>query len=57
MQFRYLKAKELLQSNPTMKIKDVSVAVGCTNPKMLTRLFKKYRNTTVSIIRGRYDDD
>lgn len=42
MQFRYLKAKELLQSNPTMKIKDVSVAVGCTNPKMLTRLFKKY---------------
>jgi YesN/AraC family two-component response regulator len=25
-----------------MKIKDVSAAVGCTNPKMLTRLFKKY---------------
>ncbi|NLB80670.1 MAG: helix-turn-helix transcriptional regulator [Clostridiaceae bacterium] len=42
MLFRYLKAKELLQSNPMMKIKDVSAAVGCTNPKMLTRLFKKY---------------
>ncbi len=42
MHFRYLKANELLQNNPDMKLKDVAEAVGCTNPKMLTRLFKKY---------------
>lgn len=42
MHFRYLKANELLQNNPDMKLKDVAEEVGCTNPKMLTRLFKKY---------------
>lgn len=42
MQLRYQKAKEMLESNPNMMLKDVAAAVGYTNTKALSRLLKKY---------------
>lgn len=48
MHYRFLKACELIEANPNMKLKDIAASVGCTNTTMLSRIFLKYTNLTVS---------
>jgi len=42
MHYRFERAKEIMQQNPGMKIKDVATAVGCNSTAILSRSFIKY---------------
>lgn len=52
-QVRMEKAKELLQGNPTLKVKDISIKVGYNNVQSFVRHFKKYFGSTPKEIRGK----
>ena len=42
MHYRFQKAREMLDQNPNLKIKDVALAVGCNSSAALSRSFMKY---------------
>ncbi len=53
-EFRFQKACEILQENPTIKIKQVSSMVGC-NPEILHRLFIRYTQCSPSEYQKQYN--
>ena len=46
MYYKYKKAKEIMKNYPTYKLKDIAEMVGCNTTLTLTRLLKKYDNSS-----------
>lgn len=54
---RYLVAKEILEENPKIKIKDLAKEVGCGTPNILFRIFNKYEGMSPGkYIKLKYDN-